>query len=608
MVFDLKSLSRMHNFDFDIKALGTIRCGSVSYSNQSTLAKMLESAKLSSLEFAKQLLCLLCKKTEAFSNQEDSNVREDCLTDEQINLITDEEIETFSLKFIAHNRWLLESYKDGKRQVRTNEKGETIVSYTPKIIDLPRKEAESSKDYLVRLFRHFFTLESAQLKIKTSKTMHQLIQDRFSDANRYLAENSAISTMERIIKREQELIQINDPFKDIINHVDLVNKAIASQRQHEQNLIWKATSQAEDTRRHFEEVTQSLTLSKAIYHNESLTRDFALRATQMEAISAANIVNDTKKQQLETCELIQRHEMMFRLPQAFEMAHLLNNYEGGLVAKFAQEHGALIDMQRTLETITTPWLHTIEAERSVSAILELQGIGNALKTINGFDPGFTVALRHDLGDWRDKITFPEAVFIDPIARNDFYLDRGFNSALTDFPEAAFRKSLNIAGLDDASSDLELFGAVKLWSDNPEEEAGLQRTNRCHDRLQRFERLLRQFIDKEMTTQYGLNWPKKRLTPKIYEEWESKKEKAEKNGEILDYIEVADFTDYETIICKKDHWREVFQVRFKRQESVRESLQRLQPIRVASMHARIITKEDELYLVAEIVRLQSAMKA
>ena len=602
MVFDLKSLSRIHNFDFDSKVLGSVRCGSVSYSNKSTLAKMLELPKVSSLEFARQLLHLLCKKTVAFSGQEV------CLTDEEINLITDEEIETFSLKFIAHNGWLLESYKDGERQVRTNEKGETIVSFTPKIIDLPREEAERSNDYLVHLFRHFFTRESAQLKITANKAKHQLIQDRFWDANRYLTENSAISTMERIIKREQELMQINDPFRNAINQVDLVSKAIASQHQHEQDLIWKATRQAEDTRRHFEEVTQSLTLSKAIYHNESLTRDFALRTAQMEAISAANIVNDIKKQQLETCELIKRHEMMFRLPQTFEMAHLLNNYEGGVVAKFAPQHGALIsDMQRTLQTITTPWLHRIEAERSVSAILELQGIGNALKTVNGFDPEFTMALRHDLGDWRDKITFPEAVFIDPVARNDFYIDRGFNSALTDFPEAAFHEVLKIAGLDDASLDLKLFGLVKLRSANPEEEAGLQRTNKCHDLLQRFERLLRKFINEKMTTQYGLDWPKKRLAPKTYEEWKFKKEKAKKNGEILDYIEVADFTDYERIICRQDNWREVFQARFKRMESVRESLQRLQPIRVASMHARIITKEDELYLIAEIVRLQSAMK-
>ncbi|KQB60781.1 MULTISPECIES: hypothetical protein [Acidovorax] len=73
-----------------------------------------------------------------------------------------------------------------------------------------------------------------------------------------------------------------------------------------------------------------------------------------------------------------------------------------------------------------------------------------------------------------------------------------------------------------------------------------------------------------------------------------------------FIEAADFTDYEAIICRKDHWREVFQGRFKRQESVRESFQRLYPIRLAAMHARFVTKEDELYLAAEGMRLLSAI--
>ena len=257
--------------------------------------------------------------------------------------------------------------------------------------------------------------------------------------------------------------------------------------------------------------------------------------------------------------------------------------------------------------ITTPWLNRIDAARSVTGILELQGMGKALRTIQGFDLGLTAALRLDLGDWRDKITFSESVFIDPVARTDFYVTRGFNTALTDFPESAFHQSLELAGLDGETLDIEFFGQVIEPSADPEEEAGLQRTNKCHDRLQRFERLLRQFINDAMTTQYGPDWPRKRLAPKLYENWEFKKRRAESTGIILTFIEVADFTDYETIICKQDHWREVFETRFKKKESVRESLQRLQPIRLAAMHARIVTKEDELYLIAEVVRLCSAIK-
>ena len=330
--------------------------------------------------------------------------------------------------------------------------------------------------------------------------------------------------------------------------------------------------------------------------------------TQGETISAVIAAAGLEKRLQETRDLLKSHEAMFRLPQANEATRLLDSYQVGVVAEFAQRHAKdILDRQSSLEAITTPWLHRAEAARSVTAVLELQGIGNALRRIKGFDLGLTAALRLDLGDWRDKIAFPESVFIDPVARTDFYIARGFNTTLTDFPEAAFHQSLHVAGLDGETLDFELYGTVVQPSADPEEEAGLRRTNKCRDQLQRFERRLRQFIDDAMTAQYGSDWPRKRLAPMLYEQWKFKKQRAESSGGIPTFIEVADFTDYETIICKQDHWREIFETRFKKKESVRESLQRLQPIRLAAMHARIVTKEDELYLFAEIVRLLSAIK-
>ena len=167
--------------------------------------------------------------------------------------------------------------------------------------------------------------------------------------------------------------------------------------------------------------------------------------------------------------------------------------------------------------------------------------------------------------------------------------------------------LDLAGLDDTYIDLELFASIIPHSADPEVEAGLKRTNICQDWIQRFERMLRHFINEKMTEQYGPKWPKKRLPPNLYEKWVSKQHSAESNGEIITIIDAADFTDYELIICRQDNWREVFEYSFKRKESVRESLQRLQPIRIAAMHSRIVTKEDELYLKAEIVRLIGAIK-
>lgn len=382
---------------------------------------------------------------------------------------------------------------------------------------------------------------------------------------------------------------------------------IATHLNREQDLMRAATSPLQNAQRYLEESSVSAMLARDIYRNEDLIWDAARALAQRESMSAA-IAAGLGEQLKETRDLLKSHEAMFRLPEALEATRLLDSYQVGAIAEFAQRHTKdIFDRQRSLEAITTPWLHRLESARSVTAILELQEMGNALRTIKGFDPGLTAALRFDFGDWRDKITFPESVFIDPVARTDFYVNRGFNTALTDFPEAAFRQSLELAGLDGETVEIEIYGPVVRPSTDPEVEDGLRRTNKCHDRLQRFERRLRQFIDDAMTTQYGPDWPRKRLAPKLYEQWEFKKQQAESNGVNLTFIEVADFTDYETIICKQDHWREIFETRFKKKASVRESLQRLQPIRIATMHARIVTKEDELYLVAEVVRLFSAIK-
>jgi hypothetical protein len=83
----------------------------------------------------------------------------------------------------------------------------------------------------------------------------------------------------------------------------------------------------------------------------------------------------------------------------------------------------------------------------------------------------------------------------------------------------------------------------------------------------------------------------------------KKRAAEQNGaRVWPLIAYADFTDYPIVICKRDNWREVFEPLFGRQESVRESFQRLYPVRLDTMHARPIIKDDELMLYVETRRL------
>lgn len=304
--------------------------------------------------------------------------------------------------------------------------------------------------------------------------------------------------------------------------------------------------------------------------------------------------------------IAKQFESCFSLPNAVETNRLLaevNALGSGSMAAFArQSMGDILSLEAFAASISSPWMREFEAARSASALIELHALGSALRFDRVFDDQLTLALRTDLGDWRDHISFPNDVYDDPIARTSFYVDRGFNSSLTDFPDPAFQEGLKWAGLDE---EVEISNTIDFK--DAVEETAFKRTQKCFSRLQKLERRIREFIDQEMTKQYGPDWPRKKLNPEMFDSWEFKKSRIENSGSTISmFIEVADFTDYEKIICRKDHWREVFQNRFSRKESVRESFQRLYPIRLATMHARFVTKEDELYVLAESTRLLHAI--
>jgi hypothetical protein len=72
------------------------------------------------------------------------------------------------------------------------------------------------------------------------------------------------------------------------------------------------------------------------------------------------------------------------------------------------------------------------------------------------------------------------------------------------------------------------------------------------------------------------------------------------------INYADFTDYPKIIARRDNWRDVFQPLFKRPEDIQKAFSRLHPIRLCTMHARIITNDDQLLLRVETQRISKAI--
>ena len=402
-----------------------------------------------------------------------------------------------------------------------------------------------------------------------------------------------------------------------ISAIQKMNSGVlADAKRHiESNSIHGVIAAAQKQLEHTNALSAAAKLGQLIEQNsalsiamKSVTRQEALMTDSSSFLMSTRISKEWTRQFSAYRELDRLQAHMFSLPKLSEATRLFEASRLGAVSSFLKRHESeLLAQQSIVKAMDIPWLRNLQEIQSITCFRELHSIGSALKSFHGFDPGLTAALRSDFGDWRDRITFPESVFVEADARVEFYVDRGFNQSLTDFPEVAFAQGLELAGLHDGTLLAEADWIDITPSDDPVEEAAYQRTNRCHNYLQRLERRLRLFIDKAMTAQYGPDWPKKQLPRDLLENWESKKSKAEAYGTPLSlFIEVADFTDYEKIICKKQHWQEVFQPRFRRQESVRESFQRLYPIRLATMHARFVTKEDELYVVAEATRLLRAI--
>ena len=302
-------------------------------------------------------------------------------------------------------------------------------------------------------------------------------------------------------------------------------------------------------------------------------------------------------------------ENQFRLPTLPETPTLFRALDemDETARAFAHYRDHTADLRHAVEAMTTPWLDTQDLFRSLTGFVDLQEIGHVLSTLPAFDLDPAQRLRSHLGDWRETIDWSADLFVDPLARSDFYVERGFDPALTDFPASAFYEAITIAGIKRNPPPFLDAYARPREPEQDEEQAGFERNNAAHDRLQRFESQIRAFIDQKMTAALGEKWIKHRVSGQTRQEWYDKREKAREEGHSgKSLIAYADFTDYEKIIVQKDNWQEVFAPIFRRKTLVQESFQRLYPIRVCTMHSRIITQDDEIFLHAETHRLLKTM--
>jgi hypothetical protein len=325
-----------------------------------------------------------------------------------------------------------------------------------------------------------------------------------------------------------------------------------------------------------------------------------LRIAGVDATLAGALAPDASLQSMlgAAAEAQRIHDELFRLPHRDELAGLTQAASIGALARAAFGDD-LSGLRAAMDAVHAPWLRDGALAQSARGFGELQAMGALLRREPPFAVAVSAALRLDLGDWRDEISMPVASLRDAAERSAFYVERGLNRALVDFTPRAFDESLAAAGLTEAPL---------MPSEEDDEEFGFARARAAFERLQRFERDVRRFVDRVMRASFGEAWIKRRTPPGMRDEWVRKREIAVSRGETeRPLIEYADFTDYKAIIERGDNWQDVFRHVFGRQEDVRESFQRLFPVRICTMHARAVTLDDELFLIAETTRLLLAMK-
>lgn len=448
---------------------------------------------------------------------------------------------------------------------------------------------------------------------RNDKSLNRILEIDLNDSSALREARLAAEKREKLIQEMEK----HSGVRALREQLALLEESPVLKHVREAASLFEETSAMRAVREQFRLVEQSSVLAQAQMFEENSVIARALEAFKsheeltrmamgpMWELRRAGLFDEDAPWR-KTAELasqaIASFEARFRLPDHLESVLLAEQFHARAIAEklaFTNQGGAALALQQAMEKMTTPWLDEQEATRSIAGFAEIQRIGEALRSMPAFDDSLAANVRASLGDWRDPISWRPEVFTDLAVRGDFYVGLGFNPALTRFPLPAFEQGLEIAGLEQVPRESERADG---------EQDGLVRTNAAHDQLLWVERLLRKFIDRQLTQAYGADWPKHRLPNGVYDAWQEKKRKAEESGaEDRPLIEYSDFTDYAPILCRRDNWREVFQAFFRREEGVRETFQRLHPVRLDIAHSRLITQDDELLLRVEVRRLEKAMR-
>lgn len=398
--------------------------------------------------------------------------------------------------------------------------------------------------------------------------------------------------IKRMMEEQDQLRRLADPFGDLRRHIDPLGDAY--RRLGVGSATVDFLRQEDERRRLIASFADAGVTAKLAADFERQRKLLEGPLEEARRLGLFDPTSDVRKSMATALTAHQEYQRHFRLPEIDEVGRLAREAMNGvgLASSVLRDQEAL---RAAMAGVRAPWLRVEGSTASARAFSNILAIGRGIDARLSFDERYVDALRPTLGDWRDVATPSAELLVDPILRTGVYLERGVDPSLTDFTPSAFDESLRLAGLaDDADGD-------------SKGDDGFSRADEAFAQLRRFEIALRRFIERVMSEAYGEHWMKHQLPANMLDSWRDKRDRAVRAGEIdQPLIDYADFSDYRPIIERKDNWNTVFKPVFGRADDVRESFQRLFPVRIATMHARIITLDDELLLRVETRRVLKAI--
>lgn len=199
MALDISKLARMHDFYIETKALGKIKCGSTNSNSMSALGAVLKAQDVDGPYFARKLICVVGKKLTVDEVDGEGEIQEIVVTAEDVEQLSEEEIELFAKEFISHNSWLIQTNNDTGTGIRKSKSGESDNCQKE---NAQRSNDEKSSGYLMRIFEEHIKNMNKRLQeiINPShgylKSLQEIVNP-FGGLQKSMFENSTLEALRR---------------------------------------------------------------------------------------------------------------------------------------------------------------------------------------------------------------------------------------------------------------------------------------------------------------------------------------------------------------------------------------------------------------------------